>query len=141
MEAIQGTEKKVKIDGQEHTIKIPPGANDGTRIRFDEFDVTVDVRPHPKFRRDGYDLFMDEEIDFATAALGGKIKIDKVDGELTLKVRAGTQSHTLVRLRDEGVPYLRGRGKGDLYVRLIVKVPEKLSRQQKKLLEQYRQTL
>lgn len=141
IEAVKGATKTVKIDGQEHTIKIPPGADDGTRIRFENFDVTIDVRPHAKFRREGYDLFLDQEVDFVTATLGGKIKVSTLEEELTLKVRAGTQSHTLVRLRDEGVPYLRGRGKGDLYVRLIVKVPEKLSKEQKKLLEQYRETL
>jgi len=141
MEAVKGATKTVKIDGKEHTIKIPAGADDGTRIRFENFDVTLDVRPHPKFRREGYDLFLDQEIDFVTATLGGKIKVPTLEEELTLKVRAGTQSHTLVRLRDEGVPYLRGRGKGDLYVRLIVKVPDKLTKDQKKLLEQYRKTL
>lgn len=141
MEAAKGATKTVKIDGKEHTIKIPAGADDGTRIRFENFDVTLDVRPHPKFRREGYDLFLDQEIDFVTATLGGKIKVPTLEEELTLKVRAGTQSHTLVRLRDEGVPYLRGRGKGDLYVRLIVKVPDKLTKDQKKLLEQYRKTL
>lgn len=141
MEAVKGATKTVKIDGKEHTIKIPAGADDGTRIRFENFDVTLDVRPHPKFRREGYNLFLDQEIDFVTATLGGKIKVPALEEELTLKVRAGTQSHTLVRLRDEGVPYLRGRGKGDLYVRLIVKVPDKLTKDQKKLLEQYRKTL
>jgi len=141
MEAVKGATKTVKIDGKEHTIKIPAGADDGTRIRFENFDVTLDVRPHPKFRREGYDLFLDQEIDFVTATLGGKIKVPALEEELTLIVRAGTQSHTLVRLRDEGVPYLRGRGKGDLYVRLIVKVPDKLTKDQKKLLEQYRKTL
>jgi len=137
LEAVRGAEKKVKIDGKEHTIKIPAGADDGTRMRFQDFDVTFDVRPHDRFRRDGYDLFVDEEIDFVTAALGGKLKVKTVDGELTLKVRAGTQSHTMVRIREEGVPHVRGRGKGDLYVRMIVKVPEKVSREQKKILEQF----
>ena len=69
------------------------------------------------------------------AALGGKIEVPTLDEELKLKVRPGTQSHTLVRLRGEGVKHLRGRGKGDLYVRLIVKVPEKLSKEEKKVIE------
>jgi DnaJ-class molecular chaperone len=141
MEAVKGTEKTVKIDGQSHTIKIPAGANDGTRIRFDAFDVTIDVRPDLRFRRDGYDLFVDQEIDFTLAALGGSVKVPTVDGDLTLKVRSGTQSHTLIRIRAEGVPHVRGRGKGDLYVRLIVKVPEKLSKDQKKILENFKRTL
>jgi molecular chaperone DnaJ len=136
MEAVKGTEKKVTIDGKERVIKVPPGANDGTRIRFDEFDITIDVKPDRRFKRDGYDLFVDENISFATAALGGTVEVPTIEGSLKLKVRPGTPSHTLVRLRGEGVSHLQGRGKGDLYVRLIVNVPEKLSKEEKRLLEE-----
>lgn len=139
MEAINGTEKEVEINGQKKTIKVPAGANDGTRIRFDEFDVTLDVRTHPKFKRDGYDIFVDHQIPFTLAALGGKTEVETLDDSLKLKVRPGTQSHTLVRLRGEGVQHLRGQGKGDLYVRLLVQVPEKLSKPQKELLKQLQQ--
>lgn len=137
MEAVKGTEKKLTIEGKQRTVKIPAGTNDGTRIRFDDFDITVEVRPHAKFKRDGYDLYVDQNISFSVAALGGNIKVETIDNTLTMKVRPGTQSHTLVRLRGEGVPHLRSRGKGDLYVRLVVTVPEKLSREQKKLLEEF----
>lgn len=141
MEAVKGAEKEIEITDREgktkkRTVKIPAGANDGTRIRFDEFDVTIDVRADKRFRRDGYDLFIDEHIPFTMAALGGQVEVPTVDNKLKLKVRAGTQSHTLIRLRGEGVPHVRDRGKGDLYVRLIVDVPEKLSRDQKKLLQE-----
>lgn len=138
MEAVKGAEKKVTIDGKTHTVKIPAGANDGTRLRFDEFDITIDVRPDARFKRDGYDLFIDQEIPFTMAALGGEIEVPTIDNTLKMKVRAGTQSHTLVRLRNEGVRHLQGRGKGDLYVRLIVKIPEKLNREQKQLLEEFK---
>ena len=117
-------------------IKIPAGANDGTRIRFDDFDITLDVKPDAHFKRDGFDLYIDQEISFATAALGGEIEVQTIEAQLKLKVRPGTQSHTLVRLRGEGVQHLQARGKGDLYVRLIVKVPEKLTKEQKHLIEQ-----
>ncbi len=142
MDAIKGVEKEVEIpqeDGskKKKKVKIPAGANDGTRIRFDDFDITLDVRPDKKFKRDNYDLYIDEHIDFVTAALGGTVEVPTIDKKLKLKVRPGTQSHTLVRLRDEGVSHLRGRGKGDLYVRLIVDVPEKLSGEQKKVLEEF----
>lgn len=139
MEAVNGVEKKVKIDGKEKTIKVPAGVDDGTRIRFDEFDVTLDVKPHPHFRREGVDVFVDAEIDFFLAVLGGETEIPTLDEPLKMKVRAGTQSHTLVRLRGMGIKHLRGNGKGDLYVRLIIKVPEKLSRDQKKILEKARE--
>jgi curved DNA-binding protein len=136
MEAIKGVEKQVTIEGKSHTIKVPAGAQDGTRLRFDEFDVTIDVQADARFQREGYDLFVEEEIPFTIAAVGGTVEVPTVDGTLKLKVRPGTQSHTLVRLRGEGVPHLQRRGKGDLYVRLKVKVPESLTREQKKLLEQ-----
>ncbi len=135
MEAVKGTEKEITIDGEKHKIKVPAGADDGTRIRFDEFDISLDVKPHSKFKRDGYDVFVEQEIPFTMATLGGKIEVPTLDSTLKIKVRPGTQSHTLVRLRGEGVPHLRRRGKGDLYVRLIVKVPEKLSSEEKELLE------
>lgn len=141
MEAIKGTEKEVEIDGQKQTIKIPAGADTGTRIRFDNFDITIDVTTHPHFKRDGYDLFIDEHISFATAALGGKVEVPTIEGKLKLKIRGGTQSHTLIRLRGEGVPRLRGNGKGDMYVRVIVDVPEKLTSEQKQLLKEFEKTL
>lgn len=135
MEAVTGTTKEVQIEGKKHTIKVPAGANDGTRIRFDEFDVSINVKTHPKFKRDGYDVFVDHSIPFSVAALGGTTKVETLGSELSLKVRAGTQTHTLIRLREEGISHVRGGGKGDLYVRLIVVVPEKLNRQQRKELE------
>lgn len=136
MEAVKGTTKKVDVEGKPHTITIPPGADDGTRIRFDTFDVTLNVRPHEAFKREGYDLYVNQQVAFTTAALGGEIQVPTIDGKLKMKVRPGTQSHTLVRLRGEGVQHLQSSGKGDLYVRLMVAVPEKLSREQKKILEQ-----
>lgn len=140
MEAIKGTTKEVSIDGKKRTIKVPAGANDGTRIRFDEFDITINVRPDKRFKRDGYDLFIDHTIPFTQAALGGVAEVETIDTKLKLKIRPGTASHTLVRLRGEGVPYLQSSGKGDLYVRLIVKVPEKLTREQKRLLQELAKT-
>ncbi len=138
LEAVKGVEKQVEIDGKKKTIKVPPGANDGTRIRFEDFDITLDVRPHDKFKRDGYDLYVDHPISYTTAVLGGVAEVPTIEGTLKLKVRPGTQSHSLVRLREEGVQHLQGKGKGDMYVRLIVEVPEKLSREEKKILEDLR---
>lgn len=140
MEAVKGVEKVVTIDGKKHTVKIPAGANEGTRLRFTDFDISIDVRPDARFKRDGYDLYVDEEISFTTAALGGEVEVPTIEGKLKMKIRPGTQSHTLVRLRGEGVQHLQSKGKGDLYVRVIVKVPEKLTREQKKLLEQLHAT-
>lgn len=136
MEAIQGVDKEVTIDGKKHKVKIPAGADDGTRIRFDDFDISLNVKSDAKFKRDGYDLYVNHPISFSLAALGGKTEVPTIGSKLKLKVRAGTQSHTLVRIRGEGVPHLRGSGKGDLYVRLVVEVPEKLSNEEKELIKQ-----
>lgn len=135
LEAVRGVTKEVQIDGKKHKIKVPAGANDGTRIRFDNFDVTISVGTHPHYKRDGADLFVDHNVSFSLASLGGTTEVDTVDNKLKLKVRAGTASHTLVRLRGEGVPHLQHSGKGDLYVRLIVEVPSKLSSEQKRAIE------
>ncbi len=140
MDAVKGAEKVVTIDGKQHTVKIPAGADDGTRLRFNEFDITIDVRPHARFKRDGYDLFVDEDISFTTAALGGEVQVPTIEGTLKMKIRPGTQSHTLVRLRGEGIQHLQSKAKGDLYVRVVVKVPEKLSREQKRILEELQAT-
>ena len=136
LEAVKGSTKSIVHQGKEYSVKIPPGADDGTRIRFQNFYVTIEVKPHDTFKRDGTDIFIDHRISFIQAVLGGTITVPTVDGNLKLKVRPGTQPHTLVRLRNKGMPYLRGRGRGNQYVRLIVNIPQKLSRRQKSLLKQ-----
>lgn len=136
MEAINGVTKEVEIEGKRQKIKVPAGANDGTRIRFENFDVSMSVGNHPRFKRDGYDVFVDEKIPFSTAALGGQIEVETLEGKVKLKVRSGTPSHSLIRLRGEGVQHLQGRGKGDMYVRLIVDIPEKMTREQKRAVEE-----
>ncbi len=138
MDALKGATKEVVIEGKKRKIKIPAGAGDGTRIRFKDFDVTLDVKPHPRYKRDGYNLYLDHKIPYSMAVLGGVTEVELPDKKLKLKVRPGTKSHTLVRLRGEGVPMLNTKGKGDLYVHLIVNVPEKLSSEQKDAVEHLR---
>ncbi len=135
MEAVNGVTKEVEINGKKHSIKVPAGADDGTRIRFDEFDISLSVRSDPRFKREGYDVFVDEDISVTLAVLGGTKQVKTLDGTLNLRIRPGTQSHTMVRLRGEGIRHLRGGGRGDLFVRLRVKIPDKLSKEQKQLFE------
>ncbi|MBU0974388.1 DnaJ domain-containing protein [Patescibacteria group bacterium] len=135
IEAIKGVTKEVNIEGKKHKIKVPSGANDGTRLRFSDFDISINVRTHPVFKREGYDLFIDQKIPVSTALLGADVDVKTVNQTLKLKVRPGTQSHTMVRLRGEGVPHIQGRGKGDLYVRFIVDIPERINRAQRKEVE------
>jgi molecular chaperone DnaJ len=140
MEAMKGTERTIVHQGKEHTIRIPAGASDGTRIRFDEFDVSVNVGVSDIYKRDGYDLFVDQEIPFTLAAMGGEVGVPTIDGEVKLKVRPGTQPNTMIRLRERGAPHLRGRGRGDEYVRLVVTIPKNLSREQRKILQRFEET-
>ena len=139
MDAAKGAEQTVSIEGKRHTIKIPAGADSGTRIRYSDFDITLSVKPDPTFRRDDYDVYVDQEIPLTMAILGGNAQVKTIDGNLTLKIRPGTQPNTMVRLREQGIPYLQRKGRGDEYVRLIVKVPEHLSRRQKELMEEFTQ--
>jgi DnaJ-class molecular chaperone len=136
-EAAKGAEKTVQIDGKQHTIKIPAGADEGTRIRFTDFDVTIEVQPDPVFKRDGYDIYIDREVPLTTAILGDEVSVPTLDSEIKIKIRPGTQPNTMIRLREHGIPHLHGRGKGDMYIRLIVKIPTKLSRRQRELVEEF----
>lgn len=136
MEAVKGVTKKVTIDGKQQTIKIPAGVNDGSRIRFGDYDVVVDVAPHPNLSREGADIVSEQEISFSKAAMGTEIDIITVQGNVKLKIPSGTQPNTVFRLRGKGVPHVRGEGYGDHYVRLKVTIPKHLTHRQKELLEE-----
>lgn len=137
MEAIKGVEKKVTIDGKDQTIKIPPGVDNGSRIRFTDYDVVVEIMANPKFTREGYDIVTDEELLFTQAILGTELPVETVDGKVTIKIPAGTQPGTVIRLRSKGVPHLRGNGRGDHYVRIKVILPKNVTNKQKELLKEF----
>lgn len=134
-EAVHGCEKTVNIERKKITIKIPAGVDNGSRIRFGDFYIIVSVSPHPELKREGSDIYITREISFPEAALGATLKVPTVEGEIKVKIPAGLQSGTAVRLRGKGVPRLRSRGKGDQYVLIRVKTPTKLSSEQRELLK------
>jgi|SRR5579872_2516090 len=136
-EAYLGVEKKVNIEGKQQLIKIPKGVDSGSRIRFENFDIVIDVLADKRYKREGYDVITDEEISFSQAALGTELEIETLDGKLKLRVPSGTQPGTVMRLRGKGIPHVRGNGRGDHYVRLRVSVPKKLSKRQKELLIEF----
>ena len=112
-----------------------PGTNGGPR---GDLLVEVNVARHPIFQRQDYDIFSTVPISFADAALGGDIKIQTLDGEITQTIRPGTQTDTRIRLKGKGVPSRRNKNlRGDHYVTLIVQVPEKLNNEQKELLRKF----
>jgi DnaJ-class molecular chaperone len=137
MEAIRGVEKNVTVNGVTRKIKIPAGIDDESRIRFDEFDLIVDVRPHSELVREGQDIISEKEISMVTAALGGVAEVETIDGKVKLKIPQGTQPGALIRLRGRGVPYVRDKRRGDHYVRIKVSIPTKLRGKQKELLEEF----
>ena len=136
MDAVHGVEKEVNLNGKKRKIKIPPGVDEGTRIQFDDFILSVNVKPHNIFERDGADVYVRVEIPFSLAVLGGEIEVPTVDTPVTIKIRGGTKSGAMVRLKERGIKKLRGGGTGDEYVRLIVDVPGKLTRNQKRIVEE-----
>ncbi len=129
-------------------VKIPPGVDSGSVLRMrgegeygeggaGDLFVVIKVKEHPTIKREGSDLYVDATLSFAQAALGGKVEVETLDGFESLKVPAGTQSHTETRLRGKGMPVLGRHGRGDSIVRFIVRTPEKLTRRQKELLEEF----
>lgn len=132
-------------------IKVPAGIPDGVTLKFTEkgnagerggaygdLYITIEVKADPKLERRGDDIYMDQEIDVVTAVLGGEIEVPTVHGKVLMKVPAGTQSEKVLRLKEKGGPKFRGNGNGDQYVKLIVNIPEKLTKEQKKLWENLR---
>ena len=139
--------KKIKVsvpagidNGQSIRIreKGEPGSNGGGR---GDLLVEVLVDRHPIFKRQEFDIYSSIPISYATAALGGDIRIPTIDGQVIYTVKPGTQTDTKVRLRGKGVPMLHNKNvRGDHYVTLVVDVPVKLTNEQKELLKQFEQT-
>jgi molecular chaperone DnaJ len=145
---------KCKGEGQvveEKTIdaRIPAGVEDLTRIRFSgmgeagshggpygDLYVVLSVKEHPLFERRGTDLYCVVPISFTQATLGSEITIPTLESEHTLKIPEGTQSGSVLKLRGKGVPVLNGYGKGDLFVEVRVRTPQKLTKRQRELLEE-----
>lgn len=136
-EAVHGTQKKVTIDGKTQNIKIPAGVDNGSRIRFGEYDVLVEVMPDKRFERQGADVVAEQEISMVQAAIGTEIKAETVDGPVTVRIPAGTQSETIMRLKGRGVTHIRGGGKGDHYLKIKVVIPKHLNGKQKELLKEF----
>lgn len=137
MEAVKGAEKDVTVGGKKMKIKIPAGVDSGSRIRFGEFDIVVDVAPDKRFRRESADIVAELPISITQAALGHEVSVETIDGTVKLRIQAGTQSGTLIRLRGKGVPHLRGGGHGDHYVKVNVVIPKHLTHRQKELLKEF----
>ena len=135
------------------SIQIPKGVDDGTQMRLagkgeagprggtqGDLYVYISLKKHPIFKRSEENLYFELPISFADAALGTTIEVPTIDGSKSkVKIPSGTQSGKQLRLKDKGMPQLRGNGFGDLYLQIKVEVPVNLSREQKILLEKYKE--
>ncbi len=135
-------------------MNVPAGIDDGQTLNIrgegeaglrgggrGDLYVTIRVKPHKLFRRQGYDLYLDMKIPFATAALGGEIQVPTLTNPIKYQIPEGTQTGTTFRMREQGIQRLRGSGKGDLLVRVEVEVPKRMNEQQKEALRAFAQTL
>jgi len=133
---------------QEIIVKIPAGADTGYSIRVEgegeksedlpgDLYVVLNVEKHPVFERHSDDIYLQQEISFTTATLGGKISVPSLKSELKLEVPEGTQTGAVFRIEDEGIPHLDRRGKGDEYVVVKVVTPTNLSNKEKELIREF----
>ncbi len=137
---------------KQHRLKvtIPAGVDTGARLKLSgegegglnsgppgDLYIAISVQPHPFFFREENDIFCEMPISLVGAALGTEITVPTLDGKVQLKIPSGTQSGRQFRLRSKGMPHLRGGGRGNQYVRVIVEIPTNLSKQQRELLEQF----
>lgn len=137
------------IDTRTYTVDIPAGISSGQTLRLagrgavgprgggaGDLFVHVQVRPHERFDRDGFDLICDLHVPMVQAALGATIDLETLDGVVQVEIPRGTQTGMVMRFRGRGVPYVQGRGRGDLRVRIVVDTPDALTSQEEDLLRQ-----
>ena len=135
------------------TIKVPAGIDNGQTIIMNgqgepglrggpagDLFITVGVKPHKIFQREGYNLLLDFPIPFTTAALGGEVEVPTLSGPVKYKIPEGTQPGTEFRMKGSGIQQLRSTAKGDLIIRVKVEIPKRLTNKQKELLREFDST-
>lgn len=146
-----------KCHGKGHTRKvktievdIPAGIDDGQMIKLSgqgeigkkggprgDLYIVVSIKEHPLFTREGFDVYFEMPITFVQATLGDEIEVPTIDGKVKYTIPEGTQSGTTFRLRDKGIPRLRGNSRGDQYIKITVEIPKKLNEKQKDILREF----
>jgi curved DNA-binding protein len=154
-EAHRGASRVLQKDDQRLEVKIPAGAKTGTRVRMSgeggigaaggpagDLYLRVTVLPDPRFERKGDDLHTVVSVDLYTMMLGGEVRVPTMTGSVVLTIPAGTQNGRTFRLRGKGMPHLRQPDQqGDLYAKVEVRLPARLTTRQKELFEELRQTM
>ncbi|MCY4021412.1 MAG: J domain-containing protein [Chloroflexi bacterium] len=154
-EAYEGTQRIISKEGRDITVQIPRGAASGTKVRLagegypgayggpaGNLYLIVRVGDDPLFERKDDDIFVDIKVDAFTAMLGGEVEVPTLTRPVRMKIRPGTQTGQKLRMTGKGMPKLRtDKAYGDLYARVMITVPEKLSRAQRDLVEELRDSL
>jgi curved DNA-binding protein len=152
-ESASGGEKRISYrkNGkiEEVSVRIPRGIPPGKKLRLagkgmegrnggppGDLYLQISIKDHPFFSREGDDLIVEKEINFSEAVMGTTLEVPTLEGKKIVKVPPGTQSHTRMRLKGLGVPHFQGEGRGDEYVKVIVKVPKKMAEKSRKLIEE-----
>jgi curved DNA-binding protein len=152
-EAASGGEKRISYRKnakiEEVSVRIPRGIETGKKLRLvgkgmegrrgsapGDLYLQISVREHPVFTREGDDLIVEKEISFPEAVLGTTIEVPTLEGKKRVKVPPGTQSHTKMRLKGLGMPHFQKEGRGDEFVKVLVRVPKKMTEKGKKLVEE-----
>ncbi len=152
-EVASGGEKRISYrrNGkvEEVSVKVPKGIQEGKKLRLagkgmegkrggppGDLYLHISIREHPIFSREGEDLVVEKEINFSEAVLGTSIDVPTLEGTKKIKVPPGTQSHTKLRLKGLGLPHFQGDGRGDEYVKVIVRVPKKVSERARHLIQE-----
>lgn len=149
-EAFRGTQRLMEVDGRRLEVKIPAGVKTGSKVRMageglpsgrdglrGDIYLVIKVLSHPIFERRGDDLHCEVPVDLFTALLGGEVRVPTLDGPVALRIPAGSQSGRVFRLAGQGMPRLKTAGRGDLYARLRVTLPEKLSDEELRLVREW----
>jgi len=159
MEAFYGGEKRISYKDPQIgetstlTVKIPKGIKDQQKLRLKgkgmpginggadgDLYINVNVRPHPIFKLDEDDIYVEQEIPFTTAVLGGRIQVPGIEKKLNVSVPPGTSDGSTLRLKDQGFHKTGSDERGNELVKIIIKIPKKLNKTQKELLEKLKQT-
>jgi curved DNA-binding protein len=144
-EAFRGTQRILQVDSRRLEVKIPPGANNGTRVRVagggngikQDIFLVIELLPDSRFERKNEDLHTEVTVDLYTAVLGGQANVVTLSGNVMLKIPAGTQPGQTFRLAGRGMPHLRNpQSFGDLFAKVKVQLPKNLSQKQRELFEE-----
>ena len=157
MDAYHGGKKRIQYRNSQTggtetvTVKVPKGIRDGQKLRLKgkgmpgsnggkpgDLYINISINDHPVFDRQGDDIYVETEIPFTTAALGGEVQVRGVERSLNVKVPPGTEDSTILRLKNQGFPKIKSNDRGNLMVKIKIKVPSKVNKRQRELLEQLR---